>query len=201
MGARPLRLRDSIDLILTPSQTVGPYFHLGCTTNHALSCIAGPNAKGERVRLICRVFDGDGRPIDDAMIEVWQADSEGNYNVPAAGQKKGADPNCAGFGRMATDASGTCFFETIRPGRVPAPDGRLQAPHFNVSVFGRGVLQRLATRIYFADDPANQECPILALVPEERRSTLLARRDPRAPGDWHFEVHLCGENETVFFDV
>jgi len=190
-----------MDLTPTPSQTVGPYFHLGCTNNHAVSCIAGPQAKGERVRLICRVFDGHGVPVDDAMIEIWQADSEGNYNTATGALGKGADPDCAGFGRMATDANGKCFFETIKPGRVPGINGRSQAPHFNVSVFARGILKRLATRIYFADDPANQECPILALVPEERRATLLARPDRGNPGDWLFEVHLCGKDETVFFDV
>lgn len=147
------------------------------------------------------VLDGEGRPVDGAMIEVWQADSAGNYNAPTGGKGSEADPNCAGFGRMATDANGTCFFETIKPGQVPWNDGGLQAPHFNVSVFARGVLRRLATRIYFADDPTNHECPVLALVPEERRTTLLARADPRSPGDWHFEIRLCGEDETVFFDV
>jgi protocatechuate 3,4-dioxygenase, alpha subunit len=190
-----------MDLTPTPSQTVGPYFHLGCTNNHVVSCIAGPDAKGERVRLICRVFDGDGVPVDDAMIEIWQADSEGNYNTSTGAQGTEADPDCAGFGRMATDANGKCFFETIKPGRVPGINGRSQAPHFNVSVFARGILKRLTTRIYFADDPSNQECPILALVPEERRATLLARPDRGNPGDWHFEVHLCGKDETVFFDV
>jgi protocatechuate 3,4-dioxygenase, alpha subunit len=190
-----------MDLIPTPSQTVGPYYHLGCTNDHSVSRIAGPEAVGQPVRLICRVLDGDGLPVDDAMIEIWQADAEGNYNQTAVGQGKGADPNCAGFGRMATDANGTCLFETIKPGRVPANGGTLQAPHFNVSVFARGVLKRLATRIYFAGETANDECPILTLVPKERRATLLARPDPRAVGDWHFDVHLCGEDETVFFDV
>jgi protocatechuate 3,4-dioxygenase alpha subunit len=194
-------LSDSKDPIPTPSQTVGPYYHLGCTNSHAVGCIAGPDAKGERVRLICCVLDGDGCPVDDAMIEIWQADSEGNYIIPTDGKGSAADPNCAGFGRMATDANGTCFFETVKPGRVPGNDGKLQAPHFSVSVFARGVLKRLATRIYFADDPANRECPILALVPEERRASLLAHPDPGNAGEWHFDVHLCGVDETVFFDV
>jgi protocatechuate 3,4-dioxygenase alpha subunit len=215
-----------MDLIPTPSQTVGPYFHLGCTTTHAVGCIAGQNARGERVRLVCRVLDGDGLPVDDAMIEIWQADSEGRYSRPADCQAEAADPDradpgcadpgcadpgCGGFGRLATDANGTCVFETIRPGRVPCEAGSLQAPHLNVSVFARGVMRRLVTRAYFAGDPANHECPILAFVPKERQSTLMAHRDSRnrysdkpdsdKSGEWHFDVRLCGEHETVFFDV
>ena len=194
-------MRDSTDLTPTPSQTVGPYFHLGCTTTHSVACIAGPDAKGERVRLICRVVDGDGTPVDDAMIEIWQADADGRYNHPADSRAQGRDPACNGFGRLATDAGGICVFDTIKPGRAAGNSGTLQAPHFNVSVFARGVLKRLATRIYFANDPANNIDPILALVPEERRSTLMALSDPRHPGAWHFDVRLCGKDETVFFDV
>ena len=190
-----------IDLTPTPSQTVGPYFHLGCTDTHAVSCIAGSNAKGERVRLICQVLDGDGMPVDDAMIEIWQADSEGRYNHPMGENAIDSDPDCTGFGRLATDDNGVCIFETIRPGRVPADAGKLQAPHLDVSIFARGILKRLVTRIYFADEPANQECPVLNLVPQERRSTLMARPDPHNPGDWHFAIHLCAKDETVFFDV
>jgi protocatechuate 3,4-dioxygenase, alpha subunit len=92
-------------------------------------------------------------------------------------------------------------FETIKPGRVPAAGGRLQAPHLNVLVFGRGIMKGLPTRAYFAGDPGNDDCPILALVPEERRATLMARSDPGNPGDWYFDVRLCGEHETVFFDI
>jgi protocatechuate 3,4-dioxygenase alpha subunit len=160
--------------------------------------VAGPGAKGERVRLICRVFDGDGSAVPDSLIEIWQADADGKYNHPLGGE--GADPHFTGFGRLGTDQDGTCIFDTIKPGRVPT-DGGMQAPHLNVSVFARGILKRLATRIYFAGDAANDECPILSLVPEARRSTLLARRDANNAGDWRFDIHLCGENETVFFDV
>jgi len=218
-----------MDLTPTASQTAGPYFHLGCTEKHSVPCIAGPNAEGERVRLACRVLDGDGVPVDDAMIEIWQADAEGKYNHPLDRPKKdaqedaqendsqekhwpgrSADATCPGFGRMATDANGVCVFETIKPGRVPGNGGTLQAPHLNVSVFARGIMKRLATRIYFAGDPANDECPILALVPAERRATLMARStcksasgstDSCDPKLWRFDVRLCGEDETVFFDV
>lgn len=192
---------SATDLTPTPSQTAGPYFHLGCTERHAVSRIAGSNAQGERVRLICLVLDGNGKPVDDAMIEIWQADSEGRYNHPMGENANDNDPHCTGFGRLAVDANGVCIFETIKPGRVPADAGQLQAPHLNVSVFARGVLKQLVTRIYFADEPANQECSILSLVPPERRSTLMARPDTQNPGDWHFAIHLCGKDETVFFDV
>lgn len=194
-------MRDSSDLAPTPAQTAGPYFHLGCTTTHSVACIARPDAKGEHVRLICRVLDGDGAPVDDAMIEVWQADSEGKYNHPADSCAAAGDPACYGFGRLATDADGTCIFDTIKPGRVAGNGGTLQAPHFNVSLFARGILKRLATRIYFANDPSNKEDPILALVPEQRRSTLMALPVSSQPGDWHFDLRLCGKDETVFFDV
>jgi protocatechuate 3,4-dioxygenase, alpha subunit len=184
-----------------PSQTVGPYFHLGCTYTRSVSCVAGPKAKGERVRVICRVLDGDGLPVNDSMIEIWQADAEGKYHHPDDPQDKAADPDCPGFGRLATDEKGISVFETIKPGRVPGNNGSLQAPHLNVSVFARGIMKRLATRIYFAGDAANQEDPILMLVPEERRKSLMAQPDPQKSSDWCFDVHLCGEDETVFFDV
>lgn len=163
--------------------------------------MAGPDAKGERVRLVCRVLDGDGIPVNDAMIEIWQANSEGNFNHPAHSQSGRADPACEGFGRLATGEDGVCVFDTVKPGRVPGHSNTLQAPHFNVSVFARGILKRLTTRIYFAKDPANAEDPILALVPAERRHTLMARSDSADPSDWHFDVRLCGKDETVFFDV
>jgi protocatechuate 3,4-dioxygenase alpha subunit len=178
-----------MDLGLTPSQTIGPFFHFCLTADRSLGCLAGPGASGERVRLAFRVWDGDGAPVGDAMIELWQADAGGNYNPSD------------GFGRLPTNEDGACVFETIKPGRVPGPDGTLQAPHINVSIFARGLLQRLVTRIYFAGDPANQEDPVLALAPEDRRDTLMAYPDPKQPGVWRFEIRLRGECETVFFDV
>lgn len=163
--------------------------------------MAGPDAKGQRVRLICRVLDGDGIPLNDAMIEIWQADSEGRFNHPADRRPGHADPACRGFGRLATDEQGCCVFDTVKPGQVPADNNRVQAPHFNVSIFARGVLKRLATRIYFQGDPANGDDPILVLVPAERRHTLMARSDSGRPGDLHFDVRLSGDHETVFFDI
>ena len=161
----------------------------------------GAKAKGERIRLSCIVLDGEGAPIPDAMIEIWQADAEGKYNHPVDWQEKVADAECGGFGRLATDENGMCMFETVRPGRVAGNDGGLQAPHLEISVFARGVLNRLVTRAYFDGDPANLEDPILSLVPTERRATLMAHEDSRKAGDWRFEIRLCGEDETVFFDV
>jgi protocatechuate 3,4-dioxygenase alpha subunit len=185
--------------IPTAFQTAGPYFHLGCINTRAVSCLAGPAAKGQRVRLTTRVFDADNIPISDAMIEIWQADAEGRYHHPDDPRSPQVDPHCAGFGRLGTDAQGICIFESIKPGRVPGNDGTLQAPHLNISLFARGILHRYTTRIYFSGDLANAEDPILALVPENRRGTLMAR--PSSDTDWDFEIHLGGEPETVFFDI
>lgn len=185
-----------MDLTPTPSQTAGPFLHVGLTDTRSVSCVAGEGAKGERMLLTFRLLDGDGLPVPDAMIEVWQADSEGNYKDGRA-----ADGTFSGFGRLATSEDGSCTFETIRPGRVPGPAGTLQAPHVNVSVFARGLLKRLSTRVYFADDLANNEDPVLALVPEGRRATLFARPDPVHHWVWIQTIRMRGEGETVFFDV
>jgi protocatechuate 3,4-dioxygenase alpha subunit len=188
-----------MDLVPIPSQTVGPFFHF-ITDAWAIGRLVTDSTKGERIRLTCRVLDGDGAPVDDAMIEIWQANAQGRYNHPDDLQNKELDPAFLGFGRLATDHRGICEFETIKPGRVSGNDGAPQAPHINVLVFARGVLKQLATRIYFADDPANQQDPILTLAPAERRGTLLARLRGEN-NHWHFDIHLCGEQETVFFDI
>ncbi len=174
-----------------PSQTVGPFFHLGLTANATLGCLAGPEARGERIRLRFRLVDGDGVPVPDGIIELWQADASGRYN----------HPEFCGFGRLATGADGTCAFDTIRPGRVPDGKDGWQAPHIGVSVFARGLLARLCTRVYFSDDPMLAEDAVLNLVPEDRRQTLLAHPDPTVPGCWDFDIRLQGERETVFFDI
>jgi len=187
-----------MDLTPTPSQTVGPYLHLGLTDARSISRMAGDGAKGERVWLTLRVLDGDGVPVPDAMIELWQADSEGNY----AHQDSSTDSAAfRGFGRLATGEDGSCTFETIRPGCVPGPGETVQAPHINVSILGRGILKRLSTRAYFVGEPANAADPVLALVPENRRQTLFAQPDPAQTSNWIFDVRLRGEGETVFFDV
>ncbi|HKV05516.1 MAG TPA: protocatechuate 3,4-dioxygenase subunit alpha [Candidatus Acidoferrales bacterium] len=195
------RNKEKLDLVPTPSQTVGPYFRITLMGRCAQKQIAGLGARGERVRLICKVFDGEGRPIPDGLIEIWQASADGKYNHPNDRQAKPVDPGFIGFGRQGTDADGNCEFETIKPGRVPGRGKTLQAPHFEVSVFARGVLKRLATRIYFAGDPANSEDPALSLVPKTRRATLLAQPVPGEAGTWGIDIHLSGAKETVFFDV
>lgn len=187
-----------MDHVPTPSATVGPYLHLGLTEKYSATQIALVGAKGERVRLRCRVFDAENTAVNDAMIEIWQADSDGRYKHTADSE---SEIPFSGFGRAATNEHGFCDFETIKPGRVPAPDGKLQAPHITVAVYARGILLQLYTRIYFSGDLANEQDPVLALVPEVRRKTLLARPDAFHPNGWQFDIRLRGENETVFFDV
>lgn len=187
------------DLVATPSQTVGPFFDFGMTLpNAALGQMAGPGTPGDRIRLRLRVFDGAGAAVPDAMVEVWQADARGAY--PGAPDREPATPGLAflGWGRLGTNEDGACEFHTIRPGPVPTDDGRLAASHVNVCLFARGLLRHVFTRIYFADDPALADDPVLALVPQERRETLVARVDRDA---WVFDLRLQGEHETVFFDL
>lgn len=189
-----------MDLVPIPSQTVGPFFHLGCTLSSSVGSLVNADTPGERIQLICRIFDGDGVPVPDAMVEIWQADAEGHYNHPDD-RLENSPTAFRGYGRLATDDRGRCMFTTIMPGQVPANDGTQQASHINVSVFARGVLARLATRVYFSDDPALAKDFVLSLVPAARRETLMARRDSAQSNEWHFDIHLCGERETVFFDV
>jgi protocatechuate 3,4-dioxygenase alpha subunit len=183
-----------MDLTPTPSQTAGPFLHVGLTDTRSVSCVAGEGSKGERMFLTFRLLDGDGLPVPDAMIELWQADSEGEYTGVADGA-------FSGFGRLATSEEGSCTFETIRPGRVPGLGNTLQAPHINVSIFARGLLKGLSTRVYFVGDPANNEDAVLGLVPEPRRATLFAHPDPVQNHGWTQVIRMRGEGETVFFDV
>jgi protocatechuate 3,4-dioxygenase, alpha subunit len=193
-------LKPDEGLIPTPSQTVGPFFQIELTTDeHCVKCVAGPQAQGKRMWISFRVLDGDGVPVDDAMLEIWQANSNGKYNHPEDVQPKELDPGWIGFGRIATGEDGSGVLETIKPGRVA--HGTLQAPHLTVAVFARGMLKQLYTRVYFAGDAANDEDPILQLVPPDRRDTLMARPDPARPESWLFDVRLQGDQETVFFDV
>ena len=187
--------------VAIPSQTVGPFFHLGLAHGERRGCLAGPDARGERIRVAIRALDAEGAGVPDAMIELWQADANGKYNHPDDPQDKIPDPAFNGFGRLPTDKNGLATFETVRPGRVPAIDGALQAPHINVHIFSRGVLRHVSTRIYFAGDPANDSDAILRLVPQARRRTLIASYDAQAPGAWRIDFRLCGDDETVFFDA
>jgi protocatechuate 3,4-dioxygenase alpha subunit len=192
-------------LIPTPSQTVGPFFHLGMA--HAewadLTADHPPSALGdEKIAIEGRVIDGDGAPVPDAIIELWQANAAGRYNHPDDPQTdKPLDPHFRGFGRVATDAEGRFRVVTIKPGPVPGRGNALQAPHINIALFARGLLKHLYTRIYFADEPANASDPLLISIDDEAaRRTLLARR-AGSPALYHFDIVLQGENETAFLDI
>jgi protocatechuate 3,4-dioxygenase alpha subunit len=178
--------------VVTPNQTVGPYFRIGMAHLY----IADIPGDGERMGIQGRVVDGDGAPVDDAILEIWQADAHGKY---AAASTDGAG-RPTGFGRVATDAAGAFRFTTIKPGRVAGPNGTLQAPHLAVAVFMRGLLRHLLTRVYFPDEPSNSEDRILQQVPTERRATLVARKIERDPRALEWNVMLQGPDETVFFE-
>jgi protocatechuate 3,4-dioxygenase alpha subunit len=181
----------------TTSQTIGPYLRIGLEWM-VIEDLAPQGVKGEPVRIEGRVLDGDGKPVNDAAVEVWQANGQGKYASPEDSQEKPLEPGFRGFGRSLTDEAGAFRFRTVKPGRVPGPGGKLQAPHLSVTVFMRGLLKQLLTRMYFPDDPANADDPVLELVPAERRSTLIARK--RADGTLEWNLVLQGKNETVFFD-
>jgi protocatechuate 3,4-dioxygenase, alpha subunit len=177
------------DVSATPSQTVGPFFHVGLSALPGLraNTLATPNVHGAPVSVRGRVIDGEGNGVPDALLEMWQADAAGSYSERF------------GFARVPTDADGAFAFTTIKPGRVPGPGGVLQAPHLSVTIFMRGLLRQLRTRIYFAGDPANGDDPILNLVDPSRRDTLIAHpiSDTEA---LQWNVILQGDDETVFFD-
>jgi protocatechuate 3,4-dioxygenase, alpha subunit len=186
-------------LSATASQTAGPFVHLGLTDHGSVARLASEEYEGEHIRLRCRMFDGDGMPVTDAIIEIWQADSAGNYAQTHEARTKSS--RFRGFGRLALAEDGSCLFETIKPGCVAGPASTRQAPHINVSIFARGLLKRLATRIYFENERNNDKDPVLGLVPPDRRRTLMARQNSGHPNEWEFVIRLCCENETVFFDV
>jgi protocatechuate 3,4-dioxygenase, alpha subunit len=181
----------------TASQTVGPYLHIGLDWLKR-DQLAGPGASGERVTIAGRILDGDGTPVSDALIEVWQANAHGKYAHPDDWQDKPLESDFSGFGRVPTDTTGAFRFATIKPGSVPGPDGRTQAPHLAIAVFMRGLLKHLTTRLYFPDEPANALDPILNLLPADRRPTLVAKATGPSTLEWN--IHLQGQNETVFFD-
>ena len=193
---------------ITPSQTVGPFFAYGLTPtgrydwNDAFSNnLVTADATGERIRIEGRVFDGDAQPVPDCMLEIWQADAQGRFADP---KDKRAMPNAKfrGFGRCGTDGNGGYAFDTIKPGSVPDPDGKPQAPHILVAIFARGMLLHNFTRIYLDGEAANASDPVLALVPPDRRATLIAKRAASSGNPvYHLDIHLQGDNETVFFDI
>jgi protocatechuate 3,4-dioxygenase, alpha subunit len=185
----------------TPSQTVGPFFKPALIRSGEESLVT-PKSRGERITIDGRVLDGDPAPVTDAMIELWQANADGRYDHPEDSQEALLDPDFHGFGRTATDERGRFRFYTIKPGSVPGRGGVLQAPHIEVSIFARGLLKRLVTRIYFPGEPLNAADEVLNAVAPERRSTLVARvENAERPGVLRFDIVLQGEHETVFFDV
>ncbi len=192
------------------SQTAGPYVHIGCVPSFAGisgvyrddlgAAMVGEEARGERIDIVGRVFDGAGAPLKDALLEIWQADAAGLFNAPS--ETRGtADPAFSGWGRQPTDGTtGKYRFQTIKPGPVPWPDGRMQAPHISMWIVARGINLGLSTRLYFSDEEdANAADPLLSrLEHPSRAATLIAQRNGSS---YTFDVNLQGENETVFFDV
>ena len=183
---------------ITPSQTIGPYFGI-MVRGRAESRQVTHATTGTRIVVEGRVFDGAAEPMPDALVETWQADANGRYRHPEDRRPQPPDPTFNGYGWAHARGDGGFSFETIKPGQVPGPDGRGQAPHILVSVMARGILTRFITRIYFEDEAANAEDPILALVPENRRHTLVARHT--GEGRYRFDLVMQGPGETVFFDV
>jgi protocatechuate 3,4-dioxygenase alpha subunit len=200
----------------TPSQTAGPYVHIGLIPHQAgfdifennfSNVLVGPETQGERIRIEGRIFDGSGSVTKDILVEIWQANAAGRYNHPADRQEdKPLDPSFRGWGRTGTNfETGVYTFETIKPGRVAGRHGRKpMAPHVNIWLAARGINIGLNTRLYFADEAdANAEDPVFNMIePAVRRETLLARREERDGAvAYVFDIRLQGERETVFFDV
>jgi protocatechuate 3,4-dioxygenase alpha subunit len=193
----------------TASQTAGPYVHIGLAPTWAgikgaLSdlgtAMVNDKTRGERIIIKGRVIDGSGTPLRDCLIEIWQADAAGLYASPSE-TRGSADPNFTGWGRGTADATtGEFRFETIKPGRVPFPDGRMQAPHISLWIVARGINLGLNTRLYFDDEgEANAADPVLMRIEHKSRiPTLIAKRDGNT---YSLDIYLQGPNETVFFDI
>lgn len=186
----------------TPSQTVGPFFSRALL-HEGWNDLTTRGVTGQIIVVSGCVLDGDGAPVPDALLEIWQANAAGRYDHPDDTRDTLLDPHFSGFGRAGTDAQGRFRFRTIKPGPVPGAEGAMQAPHINVSVFARGLLKRLVTRIYFSDEPLNAHDPVLALLPDAaRRATLIAQPgEGESKLDLRFDIVLQGDRETVFFDI
>ncbi len=189
-----------MSLQATTSQTVGPYFRIGLRWLNQDN-MAAAGVSGERMTIQGRVLDGDGIGVSDAFLEIWQANAHGKYAHPEDTQKKILEPGFTGYGRVPVNREGMFRFTTIKPGPVSGPDGKEQAPHLLISVFMRGLLRRLITRVYFPDEPRNAADYILNLVEPERRATLIAKRTTGQPDMLEWNVVLHGGDETVFFDL
>ena len=185
---------------LTPFSTVGPFFKLLVRDRpEGTDCLVSDATRGERISIAGRLIAGDGAPVEDGLVEIWQADADGRYHHADDPEGAMADPAFTGFGRAATGRGGSFRFQTIKPGVVPGPAGEMQAPHILVSVMARGVMSRCWTRLYFEDEPLTAADQILQLVPAHRRDTLIARR--LRSGEYEFNIVLQGEGETVFFEA
>ncbi len=180
----------------SPSQTVGPFFH-NCLIRGGENSLTTPQTRGQHILIQGQVLDGDGQPVPDAMVEIWQADAHGFFNHPEDPNQAQADPHFRGFGRAETVDDGRFTFHTVKPGIIPGE----QTPYVNVRLFSRGMLIHAVTRIYFADETGNTSDAVLNSVPDKRRGTLLAMpvESPGLP-TYCFNIHLQGELETVFFD-
>ncbi|MEO8686419.1 MAG: protocatechuate 3,4-dioxygenase subunit alpha [Devosia sp.] len=196
----------------TPSQTAGPYVHIGLTPNFA--DIAGiypvdlgktmltPETKGERIQIVGRILDGSGAPVTDAVVELWQADADGSYAAPT-GPVSSAAPSFSGWGRQPTNGEGIFIVDTIKPGAVTGPDGKPMAPHVSLWIVARGINIGLQTRLYFDDEAgANGTDQVLnKIMDPRRRTTLIARKETGDIPRYVLDIHLQGDKETVFFDV
>ena len=194
----------------TPSQTAGPYVHIGMTPNWAEirgvyetdpgATMVSPDTRGTRIIISGRIIDGAGVPVSDAVVEIWQADENGSYGPPANAM---ARPAFTGWGRQPTNGEGVFLFETIKPGPVPGPDGRPMAPHVALWIVARGINIGLQTRIYFADEEeANARDFVLNRIPDpKRRATLIAQKEDGDVPRYRLDIHLQGNCETVFFDM
>jgi protocatechuate 3,4-dioxygenase, alpha subunit len=194
---------------ITPSQTIGPFAAPCLTPNEQGKTnypwqqlingnLVTPDAVGDRIRIEGKMFDGQGAPVDGILFEIWQADGQGRFAHPRDPRR--TNTSFKGFGRVESHMDGSFTFDTVKPGRVPGPNGTMQAPHVVVAIHMRGVLSHLFTRIYFSDEASNAEDPILQLVPADRRDTLIAKRDASG-AVYRIEFRIQGDRETVFFDL
>jgi len=194
---------------ITPSQTIGPFAAPCLTPNEQGKTnypwqqlingnLVTPDAVGDRIRIEGKMFDGQGAPVDGILFEIWQADGQGRFAHPRDPRR--TNTSFKGFGRVESNMDGSFTFDTVKPGRVPGPNGTTQAPHVVVAIHMRGVLSHLFTRIYFSDEASNAEDPILQLVPADRRDTLIAKRDASG-AVYRIEFRIQGDRETVFFDL
>lgn len=209
-----MKINQFSELKETASQTAGPYVHIGLAPKAAgfdifeknfTNVLAGPDTRGEKIRIEGRVFDGSGTPVRDVLIEIWQANAAGKYNHPADRQDKPIDPGFRGWGRACSDfETGVYAFDTVKPGSVIGRNGRPMAPHVNLWIVARGINIGLNTRMYFSDETeANAKDPVLNLIEwEVRRKTLIAQRsEENGQVVYRFDIQLQGPEETVFFDI